>query len=99
MFNANKQLFVVFAPRMWRCFLPQNLLGFLIVVCSTHVEMFLLYMPVLWVPTRLLHACGDVSEVTLSIRIWKDIINETSLMLYIFSTGGILFDFLFICLF
>lgn len=68
-------------------------------VCSTHVEMFLSIIYISILDKGLLHACGDVSEVTLSIRIWKDIINETSLMLYIFSTGGILFDFLFICLF
>ena len=53
----------MFAPRMWRCFsVPVEVRPHLS-VCSTHVEMFLLCCPVEQHFVRLLHACGDVSEI------------------------------------
>ena len=50
-----------FAPRMWRCFLEELLVEFVVRVCSTHVEMFLSRKPPQRPQDCLLHACGDVS--------------------------------------
>ena len=50
------------APRMWRCFHRYLRLDFGRVVCSTHVEMFPPESPWRRPSTRLLHACGDVSD-------------------------------------
>ena len=50
------------APRMWRCFLIS--LSYIVIadVCSTHVEMFLIYGDLCKDCFGLLHACGDVSK-------------------------------------
>ena len=69
----------MFAPRMWRCFWGITVYCKCPGVCSTHVEMFL------WKPRsrgnspRLLHACGDVSQLaasgkkawTFAPRMWR----------------------------
>ena len=53
------------APRMWRCFYRSAYLVAHLVICSTHVEMFL-FKQILIGPSRnLLHACGDVSVLEL----------------------------------
>ena len=49
------------APRMWRCFQIKYLAISDAVVCSTHVEMFLLQKMRFSSVKCLLHACGDVS--------------------------------------
>ena len=49
------------APRMWRCFQGPTRRLDAEVVCSTHVEMFLLCLSRHPAGRGLLHACGDVS--------------------------------------
>ena len=53
---------LAFAPRMWRCFSSAASSFVYVVVCSTHVEMFLQPGPPDPTTMSLLHACGDVSE-------------------------------------
>ena len=50
-----------FAPRMWRCFSSAASSFVYVVVCSTHVEMFLDLFNSYRHFAGLLHACGDVS--------------------------------------
>ena len=49
------------APRMWRCFSIKLYHKAHFMVCSTHVEMFLMFPVHYIVGGSLLHACGDVS--------------------------------------
>ena len=51
-----------FAPRMWRCFQVEAQDIQAPAVCSTHVEMFPRHRATSSMRSRLLHACGDVSE-------------------------------------
>ena len=67
------------APRMWRCFYVWFLMEVVVFICSTHVEMFppcgLRGRPF----SHLLHACGDVSGLSLRLsggsrsapRMWR----------------------------
>ena len=55
-----------FAPRMWRCFLAEIFDWADWAVCSTHVEMFHLFAVHCSIVCGLLHACGDVSSVSVS---------------------------------
>ena len=52
-----------FAPRMWSCFYARLSASGDDSVCSTHVEMFPFFTGMTTWRERLLHACGDVSEV------------------------------------
>ena len=58
----------LFAPRMWRCFLADDLLRCECDVCSTHVEMFLGGHRFQVSGVRLLHACGDVSRLLTTLK-------------------------------
>ena len=72
-------VFKLFAPRMWRCFsgFPECWQRY--AVCSTHVEMFPIATVDYIIPSRLLHACGDVSvklsapahETVFAPRMWR----------------------------
>ena len=64
--NSSSNSSCGFAPRMWRCFYPVNLLKGLKTVCSTHVEMFLGLTRPHETLAGLLHACGDVSIILIS---------------------------------
>ena len=50
-----------YAPRTWRCFSHAHLLYNDLEVCSTHVEMFLIYKEASKAIECMLHARGDVS--------------------------------------
>ena len=54
-----------FAPRMWRCFSGRVGCPGIVLVCSTHVEMFLFCIYLQYRCESLLHACGDVSRLSL----------------------------------